>query len=297
MKRIGLFLIANLLITTMLSVVGFVLMNVLGVNARGYGGLLVISLVFGFGGAIVSLLMSKTMAKRSVGAVTIETPRNETETWLIQTVGRLSQNLGIKMPEVAIYDADEMNAFATGAFKNSALVAVSTGLMRKMSRDEVEGVLAHEMSHVNNGDMVTMALLQGLANTFVIFVSRLVAGIAANTLSRNSDDDEGYGGGGFVYFAIYTALQVVFMMLANVVILWFSRSREYHADAGAANLVGSAKMIAALKRLQSPHEEEEPLPKAIEAFGIAGQQKDSLFSTHPSLENRIQALQSRTYSR
>lgn len=290
MKRVFLFLVTNILITTMLSVVGYIALSAMGVDPRGYAGLLIFSIIFGFGGATISLLMSKFIAKRSVGAMTIETPRNETEAWLVKTVGTLSQKLGIKMPEVAIYDADEMNAFATGAFKNSALVAVSTGLMRKMTRDEVEGVLAHEMSHVNNGDMVTMALLQGLANTFVIFVSRVVANIAANALAKDSDNARA------IQYGIYMVLQMVFMALASIVVFWFSRRREYYADSGAANLVGAPKMISALKRLQQPHGEQEGLPKSMEAFGISGHEEDSLFSTHPSLDNRIAALASRKFS-
>lgn len=289
MKRIFLFLLTNLLITITLSIVGSIALTAMGLDPRSYAGLLVFSFIFGFAGAIISLLMSKSMAKRSVGAQTITTPRNETEAWLLQTVGRQAQMLGIKMPEVAIYQAQEMNAFATGAFKNSALVAVSTGLMQQMSRDEVEAVLAHEMSHVNNGDMVTLALLQGLANTFVIFFSRLVANVVINAISKDSDNARG------LYYIVYMVLQVVFMLLANIVIFWFSRRREYAADSGSAHLVGSRKMIAALKKLGQPQGKQEELPQAIEAFGINSPKKDSLFSTHPSLENRIAALEQGNY--
>lgn len=289
MKRIFLFLLTNLLITVTLSIVGSIVLTVMGLDPRGYGGALVFSFVFGFAGAIISLLMSKTMAKQSVRAQTITTPRNESEAWLLQTVGRQAQMLGIKMPEVAIYQAQEMNAFATGAFKNSALVAVSTGLLQQMDRDEVEAVLAHEMSHVNNGDMVTLALLQGLANTFVIFFSRIVANVVINAISKDSDNARG------LYYVVYMALQVVFMLLANIVIFWFSRRREYAADSGSAKLVGSRKMIAALKKLGQPQGKQEELPQSIEAFGINSPQKDSLFSTHPSLENRIVALEQGNY--
>lgn len=289
MKRIFLFLLTNLLITITLSIVGSIALTAMGLDPRSYAGLLVFSFIFGFAGAIISLLMSKTMAKQSVGAQTITTPRNETEAWLLQTVGRQAQMLGIKMPEVAIYQAQEMNAFATGAFKNSALVAVSTGLMQQMDRDEVEAVLAHEMSHVNNGDMVTLALLQGLANTFVIFFSRVVANVVINAISKDSDNARG------LYYIVYMALQVVFMLLANIVIFWFSRRREYAADSGSAHLVGSRKMIAALKKLGQPRGPQKELPESIEAFGINSLKKDSLFSTHPSLENRIAALEQGNY--
>lgn len=289
MKRIFLFLLTNLLITITLSIVGSIVLTAMGQDPSSYAGLLIFSFIFGFAGAIISLLMSKTMAKQSVGAQTITTPRNEAESWLLQTVGRQAQMLGIKMPEVAIYQAQEMNAFATGAFKNSALVAVSTGLMQQMNRDEVEAVLAHEMSHVNNGDMVTLALLQGLANTFVIFFSRLVANVVINAISKDSDNARG------LYYIVYMALQVAFMTLGNIVIFWFSRKREYAADSGSAQLVGSRKMIAALRKLQQPHGPEKGLPDSIEAFGIASEKKDSLFSTHPSLENRIAALEQGSY--
>lgn len=276
--RILLFLAANIVITITLGIIGMILFTVLGIDMDGLAGLLLFSLVIGFGGSFGSLLLSKWIAKHSVGAVTIKTPSTETEKWLMQTVEKQAQTLGFKMPEVAIYEG-EMNAFATGAFKNSALVAVSTGLLEKMSRDEVEAVLAHEMSHVNNGDMITMTLLQGLANTFVIFVSRLVASAFKNGLAR---------------FAVRIGLQIGLMFLASLVIFWFSRRREYAADAGAAALVGAPKMIAALKRLQAPVAEEDELPEDLVVFGISGGNKDSFMSTHPSLENRILALENPT---
>ncbi len=289
MKRIALFLLTNMAVTTALGVIAYIAMGALGIDPQGYIGLLFVSFVIGFAGAIVSLLLSKFMAKRSVGAVVIKEPRNEAEAWLLETVSRQAQTLGLKPPEVAIYEADEMNAFATGAFRNSALVAVSTGLMRQMTRGEVEAVLAHEMSHVNNGDMVTMTLLQGLINTFVIFVSRIVANIAANTFAKNESSARA------INFIVYMALQIILMFLANFIVLWFSRRREYRADAGAAKLVGAPNMVAALKRLRQPHEQAEVLPNSIEAFGIAGGKKDSALSTHPSLANRIAALEQGNY--
>ncbi len=228
--------------------------------------------------------MSKWVAKRAVGAVVITSPRNETEAWLIQTITQQAQQLNFKTPEIAIYEADDMNAFATGAFRNSSLVAVSTGLLQKMRRDEIEAVLAHEMSHINNGDMVTMTLLQGLVNTFVVFLSRVVGQIAANALAKNESSAR------LIYMLTSLILQVVLMFLANFVVLWFSRHREYAADAGSAKLVGASKMIAALNRLKEPTHENE-LPGSIEAFGINGTKNDSLLSTHPSLDNRIAALQ------
>lgn len=287
MKRTFLFLATNMAVVLVLSVIASFVLSYMGVDPRGYLGIAVFAFILGFTGSIISLLMSKSMAKHAVGAVVIKEPRNEMEAWLINTVERQSNQLGLKMPEVAIYDAVEMNAFATGAFRNSALVAVSTGLMRNMTRDEVEGVLAHEMSHVANGDMVTMSLLQGLVNTFVIFASRIIANIAANTFAKNESSANA------IYTLTTLILQTVLMFLASFIVLWFSRHREYHADAGAARLVGAPKMIAALKRLQQPQQlnPEDELPKSIDAFGIAGPKKDSLLSTHPSLENRIAALE------
>lgn len=287
MKRTLLFLMTNMAVIFVLSIVASIVLNAMGIDPRGYLGYAIFAFILGFVGSMVSLLLSKTMAKRAVGAVVIKEANNETEAWLLNTIERQSNQLGLKMPEVAIYDADEMNAFATGAFRNSALVAVSTGLMRAMTRDEVEGVLAHEMSHVANGDMVTMSLLQGLVNTFVIFASRVLAEIAANTFAKNESSARA------IYLMTSLVLQTVLMFFASFIVLWFSRHREYHADAGAARLVGAPKMIAALKRLQQPQilDPEDELPKSINAFGIAGPKKDSLLSTHPSLENRISALE------
>ncbi len=284
MKRIVLFLATNLAVMTAIGIICTIVFSVLGVERNSIAGLMIFSFIVGFTGAIISLLMSKWVAKRAVGAVVITSPRNETEAWLIQTITQQAQQLNFKTPEIAIYEADDMNAFATGAFRNSSLVAVSTGLLQKMRRDEIEAVLAHEMSHINNGDMVTMTLLQGLVNTFVVFLSRVVGQIAANALAKNESSAR------LIYMLTSLILQVVLMFLANFVVLWFSRHREYAADAGSAKLVGASKMIAALNRLKEPTHENE-LPGSIEAFGINGTKNDSLLSTHPSLDNRIAALQ------
>jgi len=295
MKRISLFLGTNLLVTTTLSLIGYFVLSAMGYDPRSYAGLLVMSIIFGFAGSLISLMMSKSSAKRAVNAQVITTPKNEEEKWLVDVISRQALNLKIKMPEVAIYYADEMNAFATGPTRNNSLVAVSSGLLKQMTRDEVEAVLAHEMSHVNNGDMVTMTLLQGLVNTFVIFLSRIIANIAVNYLSRNDGNRSSNVGSSGLYIMISTVFQGIFMALANIVVMWFSRHREYYADAGAADLVGAPKMIAALKRLRDGRPTNEALPPAIKAFGISGSKKDSLSSTHPTLDNRIEALEKRTY--
>ena len=247
-------------------------------------GLLAFSAVVGFTGSIMSLMMSKWMAKKSTGAYVIEQPRNETEAWLLNTVDNQARQLGLKRPEVAIYDAPEENAFATGPSKNNSLVAVSTGLLHGMTREEVEAVLAHEMSHVANGDMVTLTLIQGVVNTFVVFLSRIIA----NMVAGNSSDEEGAENSG-TFFLVSMVLQILFGFLASFIVMWFSRKREYRADAGAAKLVGAPKMIAALERLKGNG--TSTLPKEMNAMGIAGGEKDSLLSTHPTLDNRIAALQ------
>ncbi len=237
--------------------------------------------IFGFGGSFISLLMSKWMAKRSTGAVVITQPRNATEHWLMNTVAKQAKAAGIGMPEVAVYDSPEMNAFATGANRNNALVAVSTGLLRNMSEDEVEAVLAHEVSHIANGDMVTLTLIQGVVNTFVIFLARLIAGVI-----RNNNQQMGQ----LAYFAIVIVLEMVFGILASIIVMWFSRQREYRADAGAARLAGANKMIKALERLKYNHESR--LEGSMMAFGISGKKaKSELFLSHPPLEKRIAALQ------
>ena len=241
--------------------------------------LLVYSAVIGFTGSIISLLMSKTIAKRSVGAEVITQPHNETEAWLLQTVQNQAAQWNLKIPEVAIYHSPEPNAFATGASKNNSLVAVSTGLLDHMTRDEVEAVLAHEMAHVGNGDMVTLTLIQGVVNTFVVFLARVVSGMVA----RNDSGETSQG----TYFLVSMVLQVVFGFLASFIVMWFSRQREYRADAGAARLVGAPKMIAALQRLKG---NASDLPKEMAAMGIASEARDSLLSTHPTLDNRIARL-------
>ena len=280
-KRLFLFLATNLAVLALVSIV----MSLLGVNPRSFGGLLVMAALFGFGGSIVSLLMSKWIAKRTTGAHVIEQPRNEVEQWLHATVRRQAEAAGIGMPEVAIYDAPEINAFATGANRNNALVAVSTGLLRSMDRDEAEAVLAHEVSHVANGDMVTMALLQGVLNTFVIVLSRLV-GRAIDGYLGNRD---GYGIG---YYVSVFVLDMVFGLFASMIAMWFSRHREFRADAGGAALAGRPKMIAALERLSRTYGESS-LPKQVAAFGISGGVGHGLrrlLMSHPPLEERISAL-------
>ena len=282
--RIALFLLTNLAVLALASVV----MSLLGVNSASMAGLLVMAALFGFGGSIVSLLMSKWMAKRTTGAMVIETPRNEAEQWLLETVRRQAQAAGIGMPEVAVYEAPEINAFATGANRNNALVAVSTGLLRQMSRDEAEAVLGHEVSHVANGDMVTMALLQGVLNTFVIVLARVVGGVIDSYLSGNREGNSR----GFAYYIIVFVLEMVLGLFATMIAMWFSRRREFRADHGGATLAGRQKMIAALERL-SQQQRPSTLPAQVEAFGIAGgigQGMKKLFLSHPPLEDRIAAL-------
>ena len=288
-KRVALFLATNLAVMVLLGIVLSVLQGVFGINLGNNGALLLMSAMFGFGGAIVSLLISKWMAKRSTGMQMIEQPRNETELWLVNTVRRQAEAVGIAMPEVGVYDAPEINAFATGPSRNNALVAVSTGLLRAMSRDEAEAVLGHEVSHVANGDMVTMALIQGVLNTFVIFFARIVARVIDGALSGNRDDDRP----SFFYYIIVMVLDMVFGLLASVIAMWFSRWREFRADAGGANLAGRDKMVAALKRLALTYG-HSTLPSQIQAFGISGAIAHGLrglFLSHPPLEERIRRLQ------
>ncbi len=288
MKRVFLFLATNLAVMLVLSIVLSVLSSWLGINRQGMGGLLLMAAVFGFGGSFISLLISKWVAKRSYGVQIIEQPRSEMEHWLLSTVTRQAQQAGIGMPEVGIYDSPEMNAFATGASRNNALVAVSSGLLYSMSRDEAEAVLAHEVSHVANGDMVTLTLIQGVVNTFVIFFARLVAGLISNFL-RSDDEEEGAGMGGLAYMATVFVLEMIFGILASIIVMWFSRQREFRADAGSAKLVGRDKMIAALERLRQGHEPQ--LEGTLMAFGINGKRSMSeLFMSHPPLEKRIEAL-------
>jgi len=286
MKRVFLLVATNFAILLVLGIVLAILQAYFGVTLDGYGGLLVIAAVFGFGGSFISLAMSKWVAKRSTRAQVINQPRNEIESWLVATVSRQAELARIKMPEVAIYDAPEMNAFATGPSRNNSLVAVSTGLLRGMSRDEVEAVLAHEVSHVANGDMVTMTLLQGVLNTFVIFLSRIIGGIVDRVVFKN---DRGYGPG---YWITVIVAQIVLGILASIITMAFSRHREFRADAGGAKLAGREKMIAALERLGKSYG-QSTLPESVEAFGISGRVSGGmkrLFMSHPPLAERIQAL-------
>jgi heat shock protein HtpX len=285
MKRIILFVATNVAVMLVLSVVlklfGFD--QTMAAQGLQYGQLLVVSLVFGFTGAIISLLMSKTIAKWTTGAQVIGTPGSEAEAWLIETVRKLATAAGIAMPEVAIYDG-EPNAFATGAFKNSALVAVSTGLLQSMSKEEVEAVLGHEISHVANGDMVTLTLIQGVMNTFVFFLSRVVGSIVDRTVFRT---ERGTGPG---YFITVIVCQIVFGILAGLIVAWFSRYREFRADAGSARLLGPQPMVNALRRLGGLQPGQ--LPQTMQAFGIAGgRDLMALMASHPPIEQRIAALQ------
>ena len=287
MKRIFLLIVTNFAILAVLSVT----MQVLGIDRAlvtntglNLQGLLVFAAIFGFGGAFISLLISKWMAKMSTGARVIEVPANMTERWLVDTVQRQAERAGIGMPEVAIYDAPDVNAFATGWNRNAALVAVSTGLLNNMSQDEAEAVLGHEVSHVANGDMVTLTLIQGVVNTFVIFISRVVGFVVDRVLLKN---ERGQGPG--FWIATFVA-EIVLGVLASMVVAWFSRQREFRADAGGAALAGRQKMIAALERLKVNHE-QSALPAQMSAFGISGGGGlMRLFMSHPPLDERIAAL-------
>lgn len=289
MKRIFLFLLTNVAVLVTLSIVASLLgvNRYLTANGLNLGLLLGFAAVMGFGGAFISLLMSKTMAKWSTGAQVIETPRNSTEFWLVETVQRLARNAGIAMPEVAVYEG-EPNAFATGATKNSSLVAVSTGLLHTMNRDEAEAVLAHEVSHVANGDMVTLTLIQGVMNTFVIFLSRVIGYLVDSFLRRNDQESSGPGIG---YTISVIVLDIIFGILASIVVMYFSRQREFRADAGAATLLGTPRpMISALQRLSGVS--AESMPQNLATAGIAPSRSGwtALFSSHPSIEERIAAL-------
>ncbi|MDF2179914.1 protease HtpX [Aliiglaciecola sp. CAU 1673] len=288
MKRVLLFVATNLAVVLVLGVVMNIVFAATGLSMQNTGGLLVFASIFGFGGAFISLLMSKWIAKRSVGAHVITHPSNQTEQWLVNTVARLAKQSDIGMPEVALYRSPDMNAFATGASKNNSLVAVSTGLLENMSQEEVEAVLAHEVAHIANGDMVTMTLLQGVLNTFVIFLARIIANVVDNAMRGNNQ--QGSGMGGIAYFATVFVLEIVFGILASIIVMAFSRYREYRADAGSASMVGRNKMIAALQRLK--YSQESRLEGSMMAFGIRGKQSVSeLFLSHPPLEKRINALQ------
>src|SRR5210317_1216996 len=287
-KRVMLFIATNLAVVLVLSIV----LRLLGIDSYldeqqvgiNYEALLVFSLVLGFGGSFISLALSKWMAKRSTGARVITQPQNAAESWLVATVERQAREAGIETPEVAIYDAPDMNAFATGARRNAALVAVSTGLLRGMPKEEVEAVLAHEISHVANGDMVTLTLVQGVVNTFVLFLSRIVGHVIDRAVLRN---ESGHGIG---YFISVMIAQVVLGILASTIVMWVSRKREFRADAGSAELNGNQPMIRPLSRLERGAPGE--LPQALQAFGISGSKSAmmKLFLSHPPIPERVEAL-------
>jgi heat shock protein HtpX len=290
MKRVFLFVVTNIAVLVVLSII----LRLLGVDhmldRQGVGldmrSLLIFAAVFGMGGSFISLAMSKWIAKRTTGARVIEQPRTETEVWLVETVRQLAKGAGIGMPEVAIWDSPVVNAFATGARRDSALVAVSTGLLNRMSREELEGVLGHEITHVSNGDMITLALIQGVVNTFVLVLSRVIG----HTVDRVVFKTERGHGPAFWITTIFA--QIVLGILASIIVFWFSRQREFRADAGSARLAGSNKMIAALERLKATVE-QPPLPEQMRAFGISGGARQGiarLFMTHPTLDERIEAL-------
>ena len=287
MKRILLFLATNIAVLAVLSVS----MRLLGIDqylastGQDMGGLLVFAAILGFGGSLISLAMSKFIAKRSTGARVITEPANAQEAWLVATVRRLATQAGIGMPEVAIFDSPEVNAFATGARRDSALVAVSTGLLRQMKQNEVEAVLGHEISHVANGDMVTLTLIQGVVNTFVIFLSRIIGRFVDQVIFRS---ERGHGPG---FFITVMVAQLVLGVLASIIVAWFSRQREFRADAGGAKLAGRQNMVAALEGLQRAHE-PAALPDGMQALGISGAPArfGRLFMTHPPLPERIAAL-------
>ena len=292
MQRILLFLLTNIAIMVILSIT----LRILGVDSLlmqngsdlNINALVIFSGVFGFGGAFISLAISKWMAKRMTGAKVISSPSNNIEKWLIETVENQSKTVGIKMPEVAIFPSSQMNAFATGASKNNALVAVSQGLLDNMTQGEIEAVVGHEMSHVANGDMVTLTLIQGVVNTFVIFFSRVIGHIVDRVILKNQ---RGYGIG---YFVTTIFAQVILSILASVIVMYFSRKREYIADTGGADLAGHQNMINALKRLGQ--KEPEALPEQLAAFGIGEKPKSNrsqLWSSHPPLEDRIKVLEKR----
>lgn len=293
-KRIVLFLATNVAILLVLAVV----MRLLGVerllDEQGvdldYRALLIYAAVIGFSGALISLALSKFMAKRFTGARIIEQPRTEVEQWLVDTVGRLSRQVGIGMPEVAIYDSPDMNAFATGARRDHALVAVSTGLLRGMRREEVEAVLGHEVSHVANGDMITLTLIQGVVNTFVIFLSRVIGHVVDRVVFRT---ERGHGP---AFWIVSLVAQLLLGILATLIVMWFSRRREFRADAGSAGLLGAPAMVSALHRLEASRM-PSTLPDSMQAFGIrsgGGRGFARLFMSHPPLDERIAALQERT---
>ena len=289
MKRVFLFLATNLAVVLVLSIVARLLGVDRYLDAQGGNltGLLIFAALFGFGGSIISLLISKWMAKRSMGVQVIVQPANATEQWLVDTVRAHAERAGIGMPEVGIFDSPQPNAFATGARRDASLVAVSTGLLRNMRQNEVDAVIGHEISHVANGDMITLTLIQGVVNTFVIFFSRIIGNLVDKAVFRSER------GGGPAYFITVIVTQMVLGVLANTIVMWFSRYREFRADAGGAKLAGTGNMIAALERLKAGS--NEPLPAQMNAFGISGGVGEGLkrlFSSHPPLDERIAALRS-----
>lgn len=290
MQRIFLFLVTNLAVLALLSVVIFIIEQVFGVRLAqgGAGGLLVFAAIFGFGGALISLALSKWTAKRLMGVRVIEVPQSDVERWLVGTVKGLVDQAQIGTPEVGIFEAQEMNAFATGARRNAALVAISSGLLRRMSRSQIEAVLGHEISHVANGDMVTLALLQGVLNTFVIFLARIIGSIVDRALFKNDRQESGIG-----FFLTTMVAQIVLGIFASMIVSWYSRRREFRADRGGADLAGSGAMISALEVLK--RSEGQPMPPQLRAFGIntgGGGGFLRLFMSHPPLDERIAALQS-----
>jgi len=291
-KRILLFLITNLAVLVVLSITAQIVMSLLGIRLERTGlnlqALLVFAAILGFGGSFISLAMSKWMAKMATGAQVIEQPRSGTEQWLFDTVRRLAKQAGIGMPEVAIYDAPDVNAFATGMRRDHALVAVSAGLLNAMDRDEAEAVLGHEITHIANGDMITLALIQGVVNTFVIVLSRVIGYVVDRVILKNEREEPGIG-----FWVSYIAAEILLGILASMVVMWFSRKREFRADRGGAKLAGREKMIAALERLRRAHE-PAALPDQMKAFGISGgggRGFARLFMSHPPIEERIAALQ------
>ncbi|XBC44631.1 MAG: protease HtpX [Buchnera aphidicola (Schlechtendalia peitan)] len=291
MMRIILFLLTNLAV---MCIFGFVL-SITGIKSESINGLLIMSTVFGFGGSIISLLMSKWIALKSVNGRKINNPTDDTEMWLVNTIQYQSQKVGITMPEVAVYHSLDMNAFATGARRNSALIAVSTGLLNNMNKDEAEAVLAHEITHISNGDMITMTLLQGIVNTFVIFTSRIIARMVSHMFSGEKNENQNFSGNTWIYIITSTILELIFGIFASIITMWFSRKREFYADAGSADLVGTHKMIAALEKLKLSYEPQES--SSMIAFCINGRSNNflNLFTSHPSLEKRINALYNREY--
>ncbi|SIT72628.1 heat shock protein HtpX [Ectothiorhodosinus mongolicus] len=296
MKRVLLFLATNLAIIVVLSIT----LRILGVErildeqgvGLSYGNLLVFALVFGFGGSFISLALSKWMAKRAMRVQIIEQPRNSTEQWLVDTVRRQAKQAGIGMPEVGIFNSPDPNAFATGMSRNNALVAVSTGLMQNMGQDEVEAVLGHEVAHVANGDMVTLALIQGVVNTFVIFLARVIGHFVDRAVFKTES------GHGPAFWIVTIVAEIILAILASIIVFWFSRQREFRADAGGARLSSREKMISALERLRAAQGHPSQLPDQMAAFGIRGgraQGLKALFMTHPPLEDRIQALKASSF--